>query len=365
MVEAVDALAVGAGLGEPELVASGLQIEPGWLSEAGDRQRALLRRVERLGVRDPISLRAIEGLAATDGGPAAALTGDDAVGLVARTAPPPSSGKGVATAINLHYCEGEWVTDDRERLSRFVSGLVAGLARESGAPLEIQPVIAYEDARVSERPQLERLAEAVRCDGAARATAEPLVLRPDRLEVAARALGRAELTVSCSYHVALTSLLLGVPAVLVRGNGYYAQKAEGLRRDFELPDEFFPDAGDDPGAAAARISRSLTGGAPVAAVARARERVVGRRSAAEGEILARLADGVARAPRPPGDGRTPVPHEQFEEVVRGFERAAKRIGELHELAAWQEGRLRDITESASWRWTAALRRIKGAGRLRR
>ncbi len=67
------------------------------------------------------------------------------------------------------------------------------------------------------------------------------------------------LTIACSYHVALTSLLNGVPAILVAEDAYYLEKHEGLARLFGLPPEFVVDAGHTtPAALTATIERALS-----------------------------------------------------------------------------------------------------------
>ena len=85
-------------------------------------------------------------------------------------------------------------------------------------------------------------------------------------------LGGADSTLSSSYHVALTSLLLGVPAILPRDNDYYDQKARGLLGDFDLPAKLSPRSTDDPVQVAAALSPLLleTAGREGAAAASSR-----------------------------------------------------------------------------------------------
>ena len=76
---------------------------------------------------------------------------------------------------------------------------------------------------MSERRALNLLTGAIAPRLPGVAVAEPLCPTPApfsrRPTVAA-----ARITVSSSYHVALTSLWLGVPAVLPRANGYYDER---------------------------------------------------------------------------------------------------------------------------------------------
>jgi len=226
-------------------------------------------------------------------------------------------------------------------------------------------VIAYEDLRISERPEIERFAAAAAADDAVRSVAEPVVLRPAGLADALEPVRRAELTVSCSYHVALTSLMLGIPAVLVRDSEYYAQKGDGLRRDFALPPELLCDAGSEPAAAAAAVVALMRDPARSAAIATAlesgRELVTARREAVEEAIVARtrerIADALASQPR--RHARKPIASQaDYDALLHACERAYDERAALFEQATWQEARLSDMADSASWRLTEPLRRAK-------
>jgi hypothetical protein len=174
----------------------------------------------------------------------------------------------------------------------FAVGLLAELARILGRPLRVRPLLAYLDPRVDERPGLERFADA--CSERGIEVEEARVLRPASLAEDARALSRALLTVSCSYHVALTSLLLGVPTLILRDNPYYDQKARGLLDDFGLPDGFSPASEEDPARAARGIAPALLEGGEETR-ARLREagaRVRRRRVEVETDLLAKLEEAV-------------------------------------------------------------------------
>ena len=99
-------------------------------------------------------------------------------------------------------------------------------------------MIAYEDPRVSERRIIAAMLERHGGDleRAGFVPAPPLDLLEDAIDDGLRRFRRARLTVSCSYHVTLTSLLAGTPAVLLADNDYYEQKAAGLRHLFEFDD---------------------------------------------------------------------------------------------------------------------------------
>ena len=104
--------------------------------------------------------------------------------------------------------------------------------------------MAYVDRRMDERPGLAELRAA--CAERDIEIGEGLLLLPAGLADAAVEIGRSSLTLSCSYHVALTSLMLGVPTVLVEDNPYYEQKAAGLREAFALPPDFTASSETDP-----------------------------------------------------------------------------------------------------------------------
>ncbi|MGH2950512.1 MAG: polysaccharide pyruvyl transferase family protein, partial [Solirubrobacterales bacterium] len=276
MAQAAEALA-RTRVDAPDVLCSGLQIEPAWAGALGWPQRELLRRAQRVGVRDPLSLQAVEELADESGEPAATITGDDAVGLIARYRSEAKAGDNRAVLrVNLHACAEDWVSDDPDALVGYLSRFVAGLGKAADRPLEIQPLIAYDDDWVSELPVATQVLEAIRALGDTSSVRDPTVLRPAGLDAAAETMARAALTVSCSYHVALTSLMLALPTVLVRHNEYYAQKAHGLQRDFSLPPELLPSVGDDPAHAAAQVVKSTVAGPGAARFAAELERAGGR-----------------------------------------------------------------------------------------
>jgi hypothetical protein len=367
-VGATEALCRRWGLGAHELISSGLQIEPEWLRGLDPELRALLLRFRQLGVRDELSAHAAAELAGADG-PPVARTGDDAVGVLAKL--PPSERRerrsGEPLVLNLHVCPGDWVNADAEATLDYLRRFVIALAREHGPAVVVQPLIAYDDpVLLSERPASADLTAAI-----ARSLPEARIAEPTAFEVGdlgrtGAIVRRAALTLSCSYHVALSSLMLEVPAVLVRGGLYYGQKADGLRRDFSLPRELAPALDDEPEAAAAAAARAVglgDLGAPGLGreLAEGRALAIRRRDALEAElepVLSGLLDAAGTAPRRPA-----VPVADYEALLRVARRTQEKADALRDEAAWYRGRLHDVEGSASWRLTEPIREAKR--RLRR
>jgi hypothetical protein len=339
MLHAVEALVTGAG--RVVRVASGQQVDPGWIEDLDPADSGLLHRFELLGARDDVSAAALAG-----GGPAP-NTGDDAVGVLGAigTAAPPDPGAS-PLEVNVHFAEHAWVTDRPDSVREFDVGLLAALAEIAGRRVRVRPLLAYLDQRIDERPGLERFTAA--CGERGIELTEPQALRPTGVDRLAAGLGGAALTLSSSYHVALTSLLLGIPTAILGDNAYYAQKARGLLSDFGLPPAFSPRSDDDPEAAAAAIAphlldpelRQETRRSLESAAVRVRE----RRAGAEASILSLLArDALAAANAAP---------------------AGAPRGSAAELrAAEAEAAVEELMRSRSWRITAPLRRL--ASRRRR
>jgi hypothetical protein len=210
------------------VVASGLQVEETAICPGGPGHE-LLSRASWIGVRDVDSLSYVRRQIPDVEG-RVELAGDDATPFLAR---PPAESKAV---VNLHVNDGTWISDEPESLPGKVVRLVRDLGMASEEPLELQPVIAYEDPRVSERRIVSNLLEqrGDELEGAGLELAEPLDVLDDAIGHDLASFRRARLTVSCSYHVTLTSLLAGIPTVLLAQNDYYAQKAAGLRDLFQL-----------------------------------------------------------------------------------------------------------------------------------
>ena len=260
MVRAADGLAHR----ELPLLCSGVQADPDWLARLPEADAALLDRAHVVGVRDAAS-------APLGGG--APVTGDDAVAVIAAHAI--DGARSATGGVNVHLGEHGWVTADAERLRAYITTLVAALG------LDPRPVVAYDDRATSERASAARFGD------------EALALAPATLP----RLADARLTVSSSFHVALSSLLLGVPAALVADSRYYAQKAAGLRADFGLGKAWVLDPAGDPHEAAGALAAELADPGLGERLARAREQLLERRAGVEREVV-RMLTGWAPEPSP-------------------------------------------------------------------
>jgi glycosyl transferase family 2/polysaccharide pyruvyl transferase len=273
------------------LVASGLQIEEEAVAPGGIAHD-LLTGASWVGVRDAGSLeylrRHIPSLTNR-----AELAGDDALPFLTH--------RPIDTEllVNLHVNDGNWISEEPESLRRRIVTLVRELGVATDKPLELQPVIAYEDPRISEQNILSRLFEQHRgeLEGAGLTLAEPLDVLADAVCNGLATFRRARLTVSCSYHVTLTSLQAGIPAVLLAQNEYYMQKAAGLRDLFELePGRVGVPGG--PGDAAAAIEALLDSPARSDLVTHLQDRsrrVTTRFEQSRAALSAALADGLRQS----------------------------------------------------------------------
>jgi polysaccharide pyruvyl transferase WcaK-like protein len=248
MLAAVEALVSGSR--RVIRLASGQQVDAGWIAGLDPAAAQMLRRFELLGARDDVSAAALADLRI---GGAPLNTGDDAIGILAEA---PALGAPASDAarleVNVHFAEHAWVTDRPDSAREFDVGLLAELSRLAQRPLRVRPLLAYLDPRVDERSGLERFVASCAANGIE--VSEPYTLGPESVGSLVGDLGTAALTISSSYHVALTSLLLAVPAAILRDNDYYAQKAKGLLSDFGLPQGFSPRSSDDPIPAAQAIA---------------------------------------------------------------------------------------------------------------
>jgi hypothetical protein len=339
MLSAVEDLL--GGVGTVVRLASGQQVDAGWIAGLDPAEAELLRRFELWGARDGASA---ETLAALEARGPAFNGGDDSIGILmslgATAAPEPSDSPLV---VNVHFAEHEWVTDRPDSVREFDVRLLAELSRLAGRPLRVRPLLAYLDPRIDERPGLERFAAA--CAERGIELTEPCVLRPAGVAELAGELAGAALTLSSSYHVALTSLLLAVPTAILRDNDYYAQKAQGLLSDFGMPPEFSPRSSDDPEAAAAAISPHLLDPEQSRQtrhqLADAASRVRQRRIETEARLLALIARTALAATETPAVAADP----------NNGQAAAER------RAAEAESNLREVYGSRSWALTAPLRRL--------
>ncbi len=368
MLGAAEALLAAGGVTAPCRVATGLQVESDWVAAEGSPG---LARFDLLGGRDGASQAT---LAAVNPTAAGLETGDDAIGLLGRLPLAPDSAPvDGRLQLNLHFAAHSWASDRPEGVLDLYTGFLAELSGLADRPLLAQPLIAYLDRRVDERAGIERLRTA--CGPLGIEIAEPLVLRPAGLAEAAARLRQASLTLSCSYHVALTSLMLGVPAVLVGDNPYYEQKATGLRVDFGLPPAFAPAANVDPAEMARAVAGSLLD--PVRGEELRRglrvgaERLRQRRAATEAELLARVGGAAAQAlagrideqaerlrqlAAEPVELRTRLAALQTEREEQPTAGATALEAELRAQEA--EAALAAVLRSRSWRLLAPLRKLR-------
>ncbi|HEX9966623.1 MAG TPA: polysaccharide pyruvyl transferase family protein [Solirubrobacterales bacterium] len=376
MLQAAEALTAAAESRTCRL-ATGIQAGADWVAGATSADRERLRAFELLGGRDLVSVTALREVGAEG---AVTDTGDDAVGALRRTtatAPPPESGD--VLRVNFHIAEHPWVSDRPEAIADLYADLAAELGRQAGLAVAAQPFVAYHDRYVDETAGLERLRAA--CAARGISVEEPRLLQPIGAGDAVESMRRATVTLSCSYHVALTALLAGVPTVLLRDTAYYDQKAAGLAAAFELPPAFALSSSADAGAAARELAPLLLGDSSAlrAHLALRAGRVRERRADVEVEVLSRLGGAAAAA----------LGGELGAATERLRERSAEPAALLAELATLRsaqetaapprnvyfesatadagstdaEQQLATLLGSRSWRITEPLRRF--GARLRR
>jgi hypothetical protein len=334
MLAAAESLLAGGGAARITRIATGLQVDGAWVEALPSDQRMTLRGFDLLGGRDPESTA---GLAALAPRGTVLESGDDALAVLPRPAIRATTAERTAALrVNIHFAEHPWVTPDPGRMLNFYAGLLARLAELAGGALELTPLIAYADPRTDERPDMERLRAA--CAERGIELGEPRLVRAATLGPSAD-LGAAELTLSCSYHVALTSLLLGVPAILLADMPYYEQKAEGLSAPFGLPPQLSAHSGEDSDEVARRVFAALRepdqGARLRAGIEAGGDAMRARRIQAEAAALARLGAGALAAAA----------------AARAAERDAHR-------------QLGEVLGSRSWRIGEPLRRAGRAARDR-
>jgi polysaccharide pyruvyl transferase WcaK-like protein len=215
--------------GSLPVVASGLQVDEPAVAPGGVAHE-LLARASFVGARDIQSLEYLRDHLPVPAAGRVELSGDDAVPFLR-----PGEARR-ESVVNLHLNEGIWVSEDPDARAERIVALLKMVSQASQTRLKLQPILAYEDPRVSERR-----AHAALFDRFGDELAEagyyidaPLDILEDAIGDELAGFRRARLTVACSYHVTLTSLLSAIPTVLLAENGYYEQKALGLRHLFDL-----------------------------------------------------------------------------------------------------------------------------------
>jgi hypothetical protein len=146
--------------------------------------------------------------------------------------------------------------------------------------------------------------------------------------------------VSCSYHVAFTSLLNGIPAVLLAQNDYYEQKASGLRHLFRLGATRVGVSGTDadlPAAAEALLDGPL-------------------RKA----LLEHLRTGSGRLSERFDRGRAALSVALAEGLVRSS--TSVELAAALRRAKAAEGELREMRATRGWRLLEWLRQVRDRAR---
>lgn len=395
MLRAAEDLVETAGV-DAVRIGSGLQVDPTWVENLAPEDAALLRPFEILGARDPLSARA---LAALDSPAAVIETGDDALGAIPRVAPAEAFSEDSAKLrVNLHFAEHDWVSGRSAGLRDVILDFVTELGTRADRPVLVRPLLAYVDDRIDERPGAAALAAEATTRGIE--VEEPLLLRPAELTAMLPEIGRAVATISCSYHVALTSLLLGIPTVVFADNSYYEQKAAGLAAAFGLPAAFALTGDSDPAPTVAAILDN--GNALRDEILRGGDALRRERAKAEMDLLGHLAGGTlgklaidigqlddrlrARSAEPAElqvelaslrtqieEMQRPAVEAAVVAIERNAERAETRAREAEKRAVQAEAenaavhaRLAEVLGSRSWklaaplRWIGtALRRLRG------
>lgn len=321
---AVEELAGGRTL---PLAASGLQVEDQAVAPGGVGHD-LLARAAWVGLRDVDSLEYVRRRIPSLNG-RAELAGDDALPRLGQ-APAETEAK-----VNLHVNDGGWISEDAEALRTQIVDVLLALGRASDEPLRLQPVVAYEDPRISERGILAGL---IAQHGEELASVgfeplEPLDVLDDALRNRLASFRRARLTVSCSYHVTLTSLLAGIPAVMLAHNEYYAQKAAGLRELFDLEADM---VGAHAAADAAPAAIEALRDGP------ARSELIAHLNAKAREVTARFDRGRSALSVALADGL-------------GASELELELGIARNRAAQAEGELAAIRATRGWRLLNRLR----------
>ncbi len=388
MVAAVDELCARSGLEASTLVSTGIQIEPGWLEALDPDQARLLGRLTSIGARDPVSAGSTLPAGSGRRQIAAVETADDSIGALAPLIGTLGDPDHDSRRVNLHVSGHDWTAEDAAAPAEYLSGVVDSIAASRSETLELQPLLAFEDSRTSERPALERFIAAANDLSRPLTVAEPIELSPVGIDQQAAQMRRAGLTLSCSYHVALASLMVGVPAALVAGTDHYRHKAEGLRRAFGLPEALILDPATEPGPAAEaiiallddqRARESLS-----SAIADGQQRALRLRAEAERELLGELArsfadalaaridllgadPGLAERPATELVARLAAIREDFAAALADAELAREAAATAAERESGAEAErsraqeaLSELERSRSWRLTEPLR----AGRAR-
>lgn len=227
----------------------GQQVSSNFLAgDDANRFADLLKQAATIGVRDELSLENLQQWRQIEEIDNLFLSGDDAtMPIVAAGSERQRNGytdelltRGPARpyVVNVHLSLEDYVTSAPHQMLKAYEAMLRNVRRVTGNALTINLLVAYDDSRISERQYVDQL----KVSPALAGVKINVVSCIDELLHQFPRIGDAQLTVSCSYHVALTSLLLGIPTAFVYANGYYWHKAEGLKRSFQIPDALLLDA---------------------------------------------------------------------------------------------------------------------------
>jgi hypothetical protein len=176
-------------------------------------------------------------------------------------------------------------------------------------------------------------------------------------------MGEGSFTVACSYHVALTSLILGLPTLTVSHNPFYEQKTVGLLDAFGQPDDYAIRPGTDPEACARLLAATAldpeAGNRLRVQLALDARRMRRLRAVAGADLFARIAATVTgvdeAAPQWAGS------QADIDRRVRAAEGRARtaedRASHAETHASNLEAQISELTGSTSWRLTRPLRRL--------
>ena len=377
MAEAAEApVRNGWGAGPRPLLSSGLQIEPAWAAGARRPASAATARASLPSSASAIELsaEAAAALAGPDGNPPACADRRRR-GRGDRRCHRARSGRPAARrplAINLHICPRR-LGERRPGRPAPSSALRRGRSpRPPGEPLDVQPLIAYEDPpdQRASRASSELRGRSRAADDAVRSVAEPVVLArrrasTDALEPLRRADADGELLLSRRADLADARRPGGArsrqrPLLRAEGRRPAPRLRAPARAAVPTPARTRPRLprpssalARDPARSAATATALGAAGASSSTARRAGGR--GRRSSralASGSPSARVATAPPRpdADLEPGRLRGAAATPASAPMTNG--RRSPRS------AAWQEARLADIEGSASWRLTEPLRRAK-------
>lgn len=240
------------GVRVPAPIICGQQVSPEVLAcPEGDRLIELFQRAALVGVRDHLSYKCISDLGNTDINAKLFLSYDDSLeyvvasmgakGCLSQPETKRAESESHPFTMNVHFSLEDYVTERPDHFLATVSSVIKNTIDYCDGEMTINFLIAYEDRRISESRFVEQLLQGYLPE--ARAVAQTVYLNSQLQNITTFA--QADMTICSSYHVALSSLLSGVPTFFIYDNDYYYQKAAGLKEQFHIGQEFFFDDRDE------------------------------------------------------------------------------------------------------------------------